>query len=109
MLGGVGSIVVDERQETGFHNPTTLRAKDHPNLPGKARTNAKQAIEPAFSISSLFVFFLLNRSQNGFGVALLFKLARRMNCHLGAVSRSQGRDPRHGLPAKIHEDRIGVA
>jgi hypothetical protein len=48
---------VDERQEMGFHNPTTLRAKDHPNLHSKARTNVRQAIELAFLISSLFGFF----------------------------------------------------
>ena len=56
-----------------------------------------------------FQFYKLSRSQNGFGGALLFKLARGVDGHLGVVSRRQRRDPWHRLPAKVHENRIVAA
>jgi len=68
--------------------------------------NVRPTIESTFSVSVFFQVYKLSRSQNGFGGALLFKLARSVYGHLGAVSRRQRRDPRHSLPAKVHENRI---
>src|SRR5215510_15510476 len=50
-----------------------------------------------------------NGNQRGPGRALLFKLARGVDGHLGVVSRRQRRDPWHRLPAKVHEKRIVAA
>src|SRR5262249_21777845 len=89
--------------KTDFHKPTTLRVEE-PNIPSLARQSANEC--QALSLHFIGVFFRiykLNRSQNGFVRASLFKLARGVNSQLGAVSRRQRRDPRHGLPAKHHE------
>src|SRR5262245_59580289 len=78
-----------------------------PKHPSKARQSANEC-QTDYRICILgqyfFQFYKLSRSQNGFGGALLFKLARGVDGHLGAVSRRQCRDPRHGLPAKVHEN-----
>src|SRR5262245_11372528 len=102
----VGPVIVDERREAGFHNLVTLRLKAL-NIPAKPRQSANecQAGYRACILSRrFFQVYKLSRSQNGFGVAVLLELARRVNGHLGAISRRHRRDPRHQLPAKHDED-----